>query len=81
MANLLRSDLPWQAEYISANVSRFYKIKTPLCSRFCFIFALWVYFSFWIYLKLVFFLLLSVEVNILFENGNICRDYIVVYLF
>ena len=26
MSNLLRSDLPWQAAYISANVSRFYKI-------------------------------------------------------
>ena len=24
--NLLRSELPWQAEYISTNVSRFYKI-------------------------------------------------------
>ena len=26
MSNILRSDLPWQAAYISANVSRFYKI-------------------------------------------------------
>ena len=77
--NLIRSDLPWQAEEISANVSRFLQdsCKMHLCSRFFFLEAL---FSFFVDISLVVTsnLILLFEVKILFEIGNIYRNYIVV---
>ena len=46
--NLLRSDLPWQAEQISANVSRFYKILVK-CTLFQ-IMLLWAYLFLCVYI-------------------------------
>ena len=79
--NLLRSDLSWQAEYISANVSRFYKILVK------YIYVL--EFAFYkLFFLLVYIFCCDIKYNIIIWGENIVwnwqyiyRNYIGVYLF